>query len=132
MGKNIRILLVDDHLAARTNLAMILKQENNMEIIGEASDGRMAIGLTEELRPDVIIMDVNMPVLNGIEATKQITLDHPDTKVIGFTMNYEANLVEAMQKAGASACLSKSDSIDHLVNIIRSCRQDLPYLSSPI
>ena len=121
MNRNIRILLVDDHLATRANLAIILRQENNMEIIGEAFDGQMAVELTEDLRPDVVIMDVAMPVLNGIEATRKITLDHPDTKVIGFTMNFETNIVEAMQRAGATACLSKSDAIDNLLNTIRTC-----------
>ena len=121
MNRNIRILLVDDHLATRANLAIILRQENNMEIIGEAFDGQRAVELTEDLRPDVVIMDVAMPVLNGIEATRKITLDHPDTKVIGFTMNFETNIVEAMQRAGATACLSKSDAIDNLLNTIRTC-----------
>jgi len=132
MGKNIRILLVDDHQAARESLSMILGQENNMEIIGEAFDGQMAVELTEELHPDVIIMDVAMPVLNGIEATGRITSEHPDTKVIGFTMNFEANLVEAMQKAGATACLSKSDAIDNLITTIRSCYPEPSYLRSQI
>jgi len=121
MGENIRILLVDDHVAARASLAIILRHEDNMEIIGEASDGQVAIEMTEELHPDVIIMDVRMPVLNGIEATRQITSDHPDTRVIGFTMNHETNVVDAMQQAGASACLSKSDPIEVLVNTIRNC-----------
>jgi DNA-binding NarL/FixJ family response regulator len=121
MGENIRILLVDDHFAARASLAIILRHENNMEVIGEASDGQMAVELTQELHPDVIIMDVSMPVLNGIEATRLITSDHPDAKVIGFTMNFESNLVDAMQKAGATACLSKSDPIDDLLKTIRNC-----------
>jgi len=121
MGENIRILLVDDHFAARASLAVILRQENNMEVIGEASDGQMAIELTQELNPDVVIMDIGMPVLNGIDATRLITSDHPDAKVIGFTMNAEANLVDAMQKAGATACLSKCDPIEDLLKIIRIC-----------
>ena len=121
MGENIRILLVDDHFAARASLAIILRQEDNMEVIGEASDGQMAVELTEELHPDVVIMDISMPVLNGIEATRLITSDHPDAKVIGFTMNSETNLVDAMQKAGATACLSKSDPIEDLLKTIRNC-----------
>lgn len=126
MGKNIRILLVDDQVAARASLAIILRQENNMEIIGEASDGQMAVELTEELHPDVIIMDVAMPVMNGIDATKQITSVHPDARVIGFTMNFENSLAEAMQRAGATACLSKSDAIDDLLDTIRSCCPESP------
>jgi DNA-binding NarL/FixJ family response regulator len=119
MGKNLRILLVDDHVASRASLAIILRQEANMEIIGEASDGQMAVELTDELHPDVVIMDVRMPVLNGIEATRQIASDHPDTKIIGFTMNAETYLMNAMKKAGAAACLSKSDPIDALITTIK-------------
>jgi DNA-binding NarL/FixJ family response regulator len=121
MGKNIRILLADDHVAARASLAIILRQEDNMEIIGEASNGQMAVELAQELHPDVVIMDVGMPILNGIEATRQIASDFPDTKVVGFTINAEARLVEAMQKAGAAACLSKSEPIDVLITAIQKC-----------
>jgi len=121
MGENIRILLVDDHVAARASLAIVLRQEGNMEIIGEASDGQMAVELTQELHPDVIIMDIRMPVLDGIEATRRITSGCPDTQVIGFTMNSETNLVDAMQKAGAAVCLSKSDPIADLITAIRTC-----------
>jgi two-component system, NarL family, response regulator NreC len=121
MGENISILLVDDHLAARESLALILRHQENMEIIGEASNGRMAIELTRELQPDVIIMDVSMPVLNGIEATRQISSNHPNAKVIGFTMNPETNLAYAMQKAGAIACISKGDPIEVLLETIQKC-----------
>lgn len=118
---NVRILLADDHATARASLAMVLSHVDNIEIVGEASDGRMAVEMTEDLHPDVIIMDVRMPVLNGIEATRLIVSDHPDTKVIGFTMNYEASLAAAMHKAGATACLSKTDPIDVLISTIRLC-----------
>ena len=121
MGKSIRILLVDDHVAARASLSIILRQEDHMEVIGEASDGQMAVELTQELHPDVIIMDLSMPILNGIEATRLITSDHPDAKVIGFTMNSETKLFDAMQEAGAAACISKSDPIDRLLATIRNC-----------
>jgi DNA-binding NarL/FixJ family response regulator len=121
MGENIRILLADDHFTARASLAIILRQEDNMEVIGEAFDGQMAVELTKELHPDVIIMDISMPVLNGIEATRLITSGYPEAKVIGFTMNSESVLVDAMQRAGASACLSKSDPIEILLKTIRDC-----------
>jgi DNA-binding NarL/FixJ family response regulator len=121
MSAKIRILLVDDHMAARASLAILLRQENNLEVIGEASDGQVAVGLTEDLHPDIILMDVRMPVLDGIEATRQITSDHPDMKVIGFTMNSEADVVDAMRRAGATACISKSDPIDVLLKTIRTC-----------
>jgi DNA-binding NarL/FixJ family response regulator len=121
MKKNLRILLVDDHVTAIASLAIILKQEGDMEVVGEASNGQMAVDLTKDLHPDVVIMDVRMPVLNGIEATKRILAHHPHVKIIGFTMNSEDNVAEAMQNAGAVACVSKSDSIENLLAIIRHC-----------
>lgn len=121
MEQNIRILLVDDHAAARAGLAIILRQEGTMDVIGEASDGQMAVELTEELHPDVILMDVRMPRMNGIEATRRIVSDHPDARVIGFTLNMEENIADAMREAGAVACLSKSDPIDRLLETIRNC-----------
>ena len=74
---------------------MILRQEDNIEVIGEASHGQMAVELAQELHPDVVIMDVRMPVLNGIEATRLIKSDHPDTKVIGFTL--ASKLISSMR-----------------------------------
>ena len=121
MREQIRILLADDHFAARASLAAILQHEDNMEVIGEASDGNAAVELAHELHPDIIIMDIGMPVMNGIEATRMITSHRPDARVIGFTMNYQANLVAAMQKAGAAACISKGDPIEVLLGAIRNC-----------
>jgi DNA-binding NarL/FixJ family response regulator len=79
----------------------------------------MAVELTHELRPDVIIMDVRMPVLNGIEATRLIMSDYPKTRVIGFTMQSELGLGAAMLGAGAVACINKSDPIDALIATIQ-------------
>jgi DNA-binding NarL/FixJ family response regulator len=122
MGENIRILLVDDHIAARKGLASLLGHEDNLDIIGEASDGKMAIELAKELQPDVIIMDASMPGMNGIEATRMIILDFPEIKVIGFTMHSEGEIGIAMQKAGAIACISKSQPAEVLISKIRDCR----------
>jgi DNA-binding NarL/FixJ family response regulator len=121
MRESIRILLVDDHLIARTGLAAILGQEHNIDIVGEAADGQMAVELTEKLHPDVVIMDVRMPLMNGIEATRLIASEHPETKVIGFTMHSEGDLCDAMQKAGATTCISKCASIETLIAAIRDC-----------
>jgi DNA-binding NarL/FixJ family response regulator len=121
MRESIRVLLVDDHMMAREGLAAILRQEHTLDVVGEASDGRMAIYLTEKLHPDVVVMDVRMPLLNGIEATRQIKLDHPGIQVIGFTMHSEVDLCAAMQKAGAAACISKSAPIEALIETIRDC-----------
>jgi DNA-binding NarL/FixJ family response regulator len=121
MGEGIRILLVDDHMVSREELAALLRHELDLEVIGEASDGQMAVDLTQKLHPDVVVMDVRMPVMNGIEATRLITSDCPETKVIGFTMHSEEGLFAAMQKAGATACISKSDPVNTLITAIRHC-----------
>ena len=122
MGENIRILLVDDHSVAREGLACLLRQEDNLDIIGEASDGKMAVELAKELQPDVIIMDASMPGMNGIEATRLIMLDFPEIKVIGFSMHSDGEVGAAMQKAGAVACISKSQPAEVLISKIRDCQ----------
>ena len=119
MNETIRILLVDDNMITRASLATLLRAQHNLDVVGEASDGKMAVELTHELRPDVIIMDVRMPVLNGIEATRLIMLDYPKTRVIGFTMQSELGLGAAMLGAGAAACINKSDPIDVLIATIQ-------------
>ena len=117
----IKVALADDHTIIRQGLNAMLQSQSDIQIIGEASDGQMAVELTEELHPDVILMDVRMPRMNGIEATRRIVSDHPDARVIGFTLNMEENIADAMREAGAVACLSKSDPIDRLLETIRNC-----------
>jgi DNA-binding NarL/FixJ family response regulator len=121
MKETIRILLADDHMIVRESLAKILRNEYSMNIVGEASDGQMAVELAHQLIPDVVIMDLSMPRLSGIEATRIIVSHHPGIKVIGFTMHSQSNLGNAMQTAGASACICKSDPIEVLVSTIRNC-----------
>jgi len=121
MSDNIRILLVDDYAPVRAGLAEILGHEPQMDIVGQAADGRTAVELARRLHPDVVIMDVRMPLMNGIEATRLIAEEHPDIKVIGFTMQCEGNLCAAMCKAGAAACINKSSPIESLITAIRDC-----------
>jgi DNA-binding NarL/FixJ family response regulator len=122
MRENIRVLLVDDHRITRASIASLLKQERGLEIIGEASDGLMAVRLAKELQPDVIIMDEAMPVMNGIEATRLIMMEFPHIKVIGFSMHAEGEIGAAMQKAGAIASISKSQPAERLISEILGCR----------
>jgi len=121
MRETIQILLVDDQAIIREGLAALLRQRPDLDIIGEASNGQMAVELARKLHPDVVIMDVRMPVLNGIEATRLIVSDSPGTKVIGFTMDSEAKFGDAMKKAGAAVCIYKSDPIEVLIKTIRNC-----------
>ncbi len=119
MPRRIRILLADDHTMLRQVLAVMLQSESDMEVVGEAVDGVEAVELAHKHHPDVILMDVTMPRLNGVEATRRITTELPDTRVIGLSMhdgNYWSN---AMQAAGAKAFLSKGEDPQALLETIR-------------
>jgi DNA-binding NarL/FixJ family response regulator len=122
MEKKIRILLADNHTGVREGLKALLKLYPGVEIVAEASDGLTTVELARKLLPDVIIMDVRMPSMNGIEATHLITQEHPDIKVIGFSTYCDTKLQAEMQNAGAYTCISKSNSIQVLVETIHDCR----------
>lgn len=119
--KEIKILIVDDHQALREGLKVILQLEPDFSIIGEAEDGKQAVDLARTLTPDVIIMDMDLGEMHGIQATELIMADQPDICVIGFSMHTDPDLAEAMQRAGARAYLTKSDTPDLLIAAIRRC-----------
>ena len=116
----IRILVVDDHKVVRQGLAKLLKAEPDMEVVGEAADGQMAVALTRQLLPDVVTMDISMPRMNGIEATRVIHAELPNVRVIGLSMFEETQQAVAMRNAGAVYYLTKSDASDVLVAAIRT------------
>jgi len=126
MSENLRILLVDDHETTRIGLAAILKREHNLEIIGEASDGQTAVDLAQELLPDIVIMDVFLPKRNGIDATRLIVEEHPEIKIIGFSMHPGKSLVNALREAGAVACVSKGEPAEVLIAAIKACLPGAP------
>ncbi len=119
--RRIRVLLVDDHKIMREGLANLLSQECDIEVVGEAENGQIAVDMTRRLQPDVVVMDITMPVMNGIEATQVITRDHPGVRVIGLSIYDEADRAEAMRAAGASAYVCKSEASTRLLGAIRSC-----------
>jgi DNA-binding NarL/FixJ family response regulator/anti-sigma regulatory factor (Ser/Thr protein kinase) len=120
-GKKIRVLLADDHMIVRQGLAQLLRAEADMEVVGEAADGRAAVNLAHQTLPDVVIMDVSMPILNGVEATRLIHAQLPQVRVIGLSMFQEAERARAILEAGAVQYISKSGPSDLLVAAIRSC-----------
>ncbi|HTP59288.1 MAG TPA: response regulator, partial [Spirochaetia bacterium] len=120
----VRVLLVDDHLVVRQGLAMVLSGEPDIEIVGEASDGPSAIELARRLRPDVVTMDVGLPGMNGVEATRLLHGELPDIAIIGLSMFEDQG--DAMRAAGAVGYLSKAGASTNLLATIRSaCRKTL-------
>jgi signal transduction histidine kinase/ActR/RegA family two-component response regulator len=119
--RKIRVVLVDDHAVVRNGLALQLKEQPDIEIAGEAADGKTAVEIVRSLRPDVVTMDVSMPGMGGIEAARVIHAEFPEVSIIGLSMFEEAKQAAAMREAGAVSYLSKSASFDSLLDAIRSC-----------
>src|SRR6056297_2937779 len=116
---DIKIVLADDHAIVRHGLNKSLQQQEDMEVVGQAKDGLTAIQLVRELKPDIVIMDISMPDINGMDATIEIVRDYPQTKVIALTMHSGKKFVREMFKAGASGYLLKDCDFDELADAIR-------------
>ncbi len=129
---SIKILLADDHKIMRDGLRSLIEKNSQFEIIGEAEDGRMTVKLAQELTPDIIIMDIGMPDLNGIEATRRIKATAPKTRVIALSMYYDKRFVSGMLEAGASGYLRKDSGADELVTAIQAVAENGTYLSPRI
>ena len=130
--KRTRILLVDDHALVRQGFKMILGAQADMEIVGEAGNGREAIHLAEELRPDIVVMDVAMPELNGIEATRRLLASLPHTRVIALSMHKDSVYVRETLRAGARGYLLKDSPAGDLVTAVRSVASGESYLSPAV
>jgi PAS domain S-box-containing protein len=122
--ETISVLLVDDHKIMREGLASLLESEPDIEVVGEAADGPSAIELAERLQPAVIIMDVNLGDMSGVEATEIIMKRNAGVKVIGLSMHIDREIKAAMRKAGAVVYLTKGGPLDDLVEAIRACASD--------
>ena len=128
----IKILLADDHKITRDGLKALLENQKNMTVVGEADNGRRAVRLAAELKPDVVVMDINMPELNGIEATRQIVAELPGTRIIALSMYSDKRYVVGMLKAGVSGYLLKNCAFDELVAAISSVMNSQNYMSQKI
>jgi DNA-binding NarL/FixJ family response regulator len=129
---SIRVLLVDDHLIMREGLKLLLLNSNSIEVVAEASNGQEAVRLASESLPDVVVMDLTMPVMGGIEAARQIVMAHPDMKILVLSMVADESCIEESLKAGVKGYLLKDCAAEELVNAIHAVADGQPYLSSKI
>lgn len=117
----IRVIVADDHDLVRKGLVALLSAELGVEVVGEAADGGTALELARQLRPELVLMDVNMPVMDGVESTRRLAAEMPDTKVVGLSMHVDAAIREKMLAAGATAYLTKDSAGPELIATIREC-----------
>lgn len=117
--RRIQVLLTDDHPAVRRELGFLINSELDMQVIGEAGDGLQAIEQVRQLLPDVIVMDVSMPNINGIDATRIISVEYPAIRIIGLSMSAEPEIRNRMLQAGATDYVSKSGPVDAILTAIR-------------
>jgi two-component system response regulator NreC len=132
LPKRIRILLADDHAVVRAGFKMILGAQPDMEIAGEAGNGREVVELADQLRPDVVVMDVAMPELNGIEATRRLVAAHPHTRVLALSMHKDSVYVREVLRAGARGYLLKDSGPGDLVTAVRAVAQGEGFLSPAV
>jgi len=129
---SIKILLADDHKITRQGLRSLLEKDDDMEVVAEAEEGRTAVQLARELLPDVVIMDVSMPDLNGMQATRQIVSESENVKIIALSMHSDTLFVSEMLKNGASGYLLKDCAFEELRRAIRTVVAGKTYLSPSI
>ncbi|MET0694593.1 MAG: response regulator transcription factor [Propionibacteriaceae bacterium] len=122
MSSRIRVVLVDDEAMVRAGLRLLISSEDDLEVVGEAADGRQGVSVVTSLRPDVVLMDVRMPQVNGLEAAAQVLAAAPATKVLMLTTFHEDEVVEAALRQGVSGFLLKSSPPEDLVDAIRHAR----------
>jgi DNA-binding NarL/FixJ family response regulator len=128
----ISALLVDDHTLIRQGVRVLLEAEQDIEVVGEAGDGRQAVSMVEDLRPDVVVMDIAMPLLNGIEATRQILDLVPTTRVLVLSAHSDEEYVERAMELGAAGYVLKQSSLEDLATAIRTARAGKRYVSPSI
>src|SRR5262249_40385088 len=130
--KKISVLLVDDHTVVRQGLRALLKAEEDMEVVGEAENGRQAVVMAKKIPPDVVVMDVAMPMLNGLEATRQILKSVPAAKVLVLTSYGDDECVQQLMQAGATGYLIKQTAANDLLKAIREVQRGNAFFSPAI
>lgn len=128
----IKIILADDHNVLREGLKSLLNQQQDFEVIGEADNGRDAVRLTKKLEPDIVVLDIGMPNMNGIQATQHIVAEVPDTKVLALSMHSDHQFVVKMLQAGASGYMLKDCAYEELISAVRDITAGKFYLSKDV
>ena len=128
----IRIILAEDHVVMRRGLRLVLEGQKDFQVVGEAGDGREAVQMAEKLRPDVVVMDISMPNLNGIEAARQITAKHRNAAIVVLSMHADESYVLRALKAGARGYLLKESPESDLIQAIRSVTQGKAFFSPAV
>jgi DNA-binding NarL/FixJ family response regulator len=130
--KKIRVIVADDHVLIRDGICSLLALESDLEVLAVVEDGEQAVLKASELLPDVVIMDIRMPKLNGVEATRKLKSKHPDVAVLCMSVHHEALIVDSILAAGASGYLLKGNAGQELVPAIRTVMAGEVYLCSTI
>ena len=130
--RKLRILLADDHIVMRTGLRALLERQANLEVVGESENGRETVALAASLKPDVVVMDVGMPVLNGIEATQTIVTQNPTVAVVILSMHADESYVMRALKAGARGYLLKDSAAADLIGAIQAISQGKSFFSPKV
>jgi two-component system response regulator NreC len=130
--RKIRIVLADDHKLMRSGLRVLLEQQPDLTVVGEASDGREAVALVASQRPDVLVMDIGMPSLNGIEAAAQITQSNPEAAIVMLSMHSDESYVLRALKAGAKGYLLKDSAEADLIQAVRAVAEGKSFFSTAV
>ena len=128
----IRLLVADDHELMRRGICQLLQMRKDWQVCGETGNGRQAVELAAQLKPDIAILDIGMPELNGLEATRQIKKASPKTEILIFTMHETDQLVQQVLSAGALGYVLKSDAARHLASAIESLAEHKPFFSAKV
>lgn len=130
--QKIRVLVVDDHTIVRDGICALLALAGDIEVVGEAANGRDALEMVKKLSPDVVLMDIAMPIMNGVEATRRIKKEFPDVKVLALTQHDDKEFVYPLLEAGARGFLSKAAASSELTSAIRYVHQGESFLSPSV